>query len=96
MGGDQSMRPAHGETRLTSSPVSRIREGTCNHGSGVVNRALGRLVDSSDERNVISTMWRWMCRMDLTTLLVRPSASALFGVGFAEEPSVVVCAKIGG
>ena len=42
--------------RLTSSPVSQIREGTYDRGSGVVNRALGRRALSGDECNVISTI----------------------------------------
>jgi len=41
---------------LLSSPVSQIREGTYDRGSGVVNRAVGRLALSGDECSVISTM----------------------------------------
>ena len=44
-----------GATRLTSSPVSQIREGTYDRGSGVVNRAPRRLALPGDEYKAIST-----------------------------------------
>lgn len=46
----------HEGAGLTSLPASQIREGTYDRGSGVVNRALGRLEPSGDECSVISTM----------------------------------------
>lgn len=51
-------RELSGDSRevLLSSPVSQIRDGTYDRGSGVVNRALDRLELSGDESSVMSTM----------------------------------------
>jgi len=51
-------RELSGDSRgaLLSSRVSQIREDTYDRGSGVVNRALGRLELPGDESNGLSTM----------------------------------------